>query len=310
MPAVADNATTLVFRWPAHLRCEVEHKVQLGRGGRGATERYQLEARRERGGWVIRRTYFGGSDDRGVPETQERIALKADMLPSFRIRANGSFAGLVIDPATRQRIRVRERAWEADMRAHPERQVPGVPRMPYAGSEGRLEVRARVEWMDLVESWVAGVLEPGVTLTQKGSNDLALPFLGPRRLKLVERRQLVATVPCAPGRPSTCVELQSVVEPDVAGLNRALDASARKRQEQPKATPPEEEIAFERFEIRKTLVTDPSTLVPVTFTRRMTTSFERDHAKDDAVETTAFACIASPVTDRAPAQAPAAPPGH
>ena len=201
--ALARDVTTLAFRWPDHLQCEVERKTRSAFGsGEGRTvetsDRHRLEASRERGGWVIRRTYLGGIDRRGAPESARRTQDMADRLPAFRVRADGSFAGLMLDPATRRHLLVREREWREQGKGSGMDLTKGVPS---PGSQAQLEAQARGEWMDLVETWRGAALELGVPLSREGQRELAVPPGGPTRVKARERGRLVARVASTAGPP-------------------------------------------------------------------------------------------------------------
>jgi hypothetical protein len=296
-PARSEEAAALVFRWPDRLRCEVERRSRMALGERPGSirdtvDRYQLEASRERGGWVIRRTYLGGIDKRTAAEGAERRELKADRLLPFRVRANGSFAGTVVDAATRERLRAREREWRAQSNASAP--LAALTRgVPYAGSEKQLGAQARGEWTDLVEGWMGATLQPGVPLSREARRAVPLPPLGPTMMKVHERWRLVGSVPCAGGGPPSCVELEWVTESDPASLDRAMAVSQREW-ERAGGQAEGKEAGLSRMELRRTLITDPRTLVPARLTKRMEVQFKSEQERSVHEETTTYACAPSP----------------
>jgi hypothetical protein len=288
----------LTFRWPDHLRCEVERKerTELHRGKVvEQVDRYRLEASREKGGWMIRRSYLGGTDEKTSGESARRAEWKGDRLPAFRIRSNGAFAGLVIDRAGRERLRAQEREWRTQGSLDG-KETTLTKGMPYPGSEAQLAAHTRGDWMDLVEGWLGGPLPREAPAVREAQSEIALPFVGEMRVKFREQRRLVKSAPCVEGGPIACVELESVSEPDLADVNRNLTASMRG---QGAAAPGKPAPPFEvsRMNVRRTLITDPRTMVPARFHKRM--EMESKGAGPGAEpwnreETLTFACAPSP----------------
>jgi hypothetical protein len=267
------------FRWPDGLRCEVERKTSTTLGsGPGASKimRFALEARRDGAGWLIRRTYIDHRDAEGlVPRDPQ---LMADRLPAYRVRTNGTFVGLVLEPAARARLRAARAKWKASLAA-----VGGVPTGGESpNSEAALAKQAAGEWAGLVEAWAGRALRPAEPSSWQSDFEFALPFLGPRRMRRTETSLLVGLRPCDDaGQVSTsCAELETVIEPDLARFNRSMKASAARRKKRPAddAFVPES-ISFVRGTITKRLVTDPQTLIPRSLTTVM------DHAMESAGET-------------------------
>jgi hypothetical protein len=295
-PARARQGTALAFRWPDHLVCEVERRTRISSGAPDrhpleASDRHRLEAQRQRDGWLVKRTYLGGIDARGARESARRMEEKGDRLPSFRLRADGAFAGLALDAAARERLRVRQAEWRARVKENALERGLRLGQ-PEPGSEAELLAHARSEWTDLVQAWAGAVLAAGEPVTKKGRRELALPFVGRQSVEARERRSLVAGVACVEGGPATCVALETVTEPELADLNRSLAASGRARP----APGPDEPTSVQvtRFQLRRTLITDPATLVPARLTRSMDMEIAREGGPSSREETTTFACSSEP----------------
>lgn len=287
----------LTFRWPDHLRCEVERKerTELHRGKVvEEVDRYRLEASREKGGWVIRRSYLGGTDQKTAGESARRAEWKGDRLPAFRVGKNGAFAGLVIDRATRERLRVQEREWRTQGSLDG-KETTLTKGMPYPGSEAQLAANAHGEWKDLVEGWLGDPPPRETPATREGEGEVALPFVGEMRVKFREQRRLVKSAACVEGGPAACVQLESVFEPDLADMNRNLTASRRGPGAAAPGKPaPPFEIA--RMNVRRALITDPRTLIPARFHKRMemeSTGHGSDAEPWNREETLTFVCAPS-----------------
>ena len=131
------------------------------------------------------------------------------------------------------------------------------------GAEQTAAQTARGDWNALVGGWANAEVALGISTSQKTDHQVDIPVFGPIRSKARERYTWTRRVPCTADATPQCVELESIVEPEVAAINRAMKKFLARAAKQ---VPPDPDLPKEAKMVsqktRAVLVTDPSTMVP------------------------------------------------
>jgi hypothetical protein len=215
------------------------------------------------GDWLVRRRVTGTTENGAAKTpgtTPERSTGKTSkktpemdphelgvlLYPPFRVTSEGAFGGLELTPADRA-ILERRQAQQRQRVEMIKKLAPSVPLAPVEDVQAATRTAAS-SWNYLVGGWAGKTLAEGLPGRQTES-DMVVPPLGP--LHLVDRLTLTRGVPCKPAPRDGCVALEVTSE-----SADATSATADKG----------------RFRATQTLVTDPRTLIPRSFTRTVQAS--------------------------------------
>jgi hypothetical protein len=289
----------LKFAWPARLRCEVEHatRATFSDGGplAGNTVHLSLEAVRGGGGWLVRQTVKGTTQDPPSHPEYDKLAhdlaaksgkapperkkmdpheLQVLLYPPFTVTSEGGFGGLELNEADRA-ILDKRMARQRQMAEMIKKLAPNTPATPAEDALETATKKASSTWNVLVGAWAGKHLREGEIPELRIEHDQAVPFSG--TLHLVDRMALTRGVPCKPAPRGGCVRLEVTTDPAVA----APAAGA------PEAAAPTSPVPFHTT---ATVVTDPRTLIPRSYTRVMNMATGGQPGASKVVETMTFRC--------------------
>jgi hypothetical protein len=286
----APEKVALKFAWPARLRCEVEHATRASflasEPPKGNTVHLSLEAVRGGGGWLVRQKVTGTTLDepspaqkpdtkagKKPPETDPH-ELEVLLYPPFTVTNEGAFGGLELAPGDRAILEKKD-AQQRQRNEMIKKLAPNVPLPPAEDALASATKKAASSWNVLVGAWAGKTIPEGEDPDLRTERDQAVPVGAP--LHLVDRLSLTRGAPCKPAPRGGCVKLEVRSDP-----TDAPDTSGS---------------AKVRFHSTTTLVTDPRTLIPRSYTRTMEMSAPLPASSGPAreetnhvVETMTFRC--------------------
>jgi hypothetical protein len=181
--------------------------------------------------------------------------LEVLLYPPFTVTNDGVFGGLELAAGDRAILDKRE-AYQQQRTEMIKKLAPTTPIAPAEDALAAATKKAAASWNLLVGAWAGKTLAEGEVADRRTERDV-----GP--LHVIDRLKLTARVPCKPAPRGGCVELEVTSEPaDAAPV---------------------------RYKETTTLVTDPKTLIPRLYTRRME-SFARPDMSQTVNETMTFRC--------------------
>jgi hypothetical protein len=278
--AVDPSPATIPFKfaWSSPLRCEVEHTTRVsseeGEAPQGSTVHLSLQAVRAGGAWLIRQKVKGTSQDTPTPaataaKPKARMSdreLEVLLYPPFTVSADGAFRGLEL--TADDRAILDERA--AQQRRREEMIKKLAPTMPAPPSEDALAAatkRAASSWNVLVGAWAGKDIAEGSHTDLSSARDEVVPGFGP--IHITDRLTATRAAACRPAPRGGCAKLEMTSESDSGGPSQKVE-----------------------FRTTSTLVTDPRTLVPRTYTRVMDMRGLKDGMplSTKVIETMTFRC--------------------
>jgi hypothetical protein len=265
---------TLKFAWPAHLRCEVDHTTRAtfsdGAPLAGNTVHLALDAVRGGDGWLVRQRVTSTTQEGAGPAPRSKKTdpheLEVLLYPPFTVTREGAFGGLELNSEDRAIL---------DKRAAKQRQMAEMikklsPDAPGAPSEDALEAatkKAASTWNLLVGVWTGKRLPEGDIPELRAERDQKVPFFG--TLRIVDHMTLARGAPCKPAPRGGCVRLEVTSDP----------AGAAPRGGGPDAGSAPGGM---RFHKTATVVTDPKTLIPRSYSNVLDMSMPAGFAPEGA----------------------------
>ena len=99
--------------------------------------------------------------------------------------------------------------------------VDASPNRPGPHSEAGLRRKASADWWDLVQGWAGAVMRLGEPVVEAREVEMELGS-GSGWVKRQDRKTARARVPCDDQGPPACLQLETVIEPELASVNRSM----------------------------------------------------------------------------------------